>query len=244
MGKTKMTGIMVNGSVRSAGVTFYTRNGQTIVRTSRSNQPERRTQAQFDVRMRVRHNAALWQELKKADSTHFTGGKNAYARFRSLAFTLPVVYLKRDSDKATLLLPGIPVSEGTLPAIGLELGTVNGTPALKTDLRKTDLKRFESLLLYTAEQLDFNGNPRCRFSVSKLDVKDMDVVDGCLALVGSEFGNDMCGWAIVRAENASETRPAPQCSTQSIVTHCTVYKNYTGASALKAAAESYGGLTK
>ena len=72
----------------------------------------------------------------------------------------------------------------------------------------------------------------------------MIVVDGCLALVGQEYGNDMCGWAIVRTEIASETRPAPQCSTQTIVTRCTTYKNYTGASALKVAADSYGGLTK
>ena len=123
-----MTGIMVNGSVRSAGVTFYTRQGQTIVRTSRSNQPERRSRAQFDVRMRVRHNAALWQELKMADGTHFSSGKNAYARFRSLAFSLPVVYLKRNDKDSTLLLPGMPVSEGTLTTIGLKLGTASARP--------------------------------------------------------------------------------------------------------------------
>jgi len=241
MAKTKMTGLLVNGSVRSAGVTFYTRDGQTVVRSSHSNQPMRRSVAQFGVRMRVRHNALLWQALKAADATHFD--KGAYSRFRSLSFKLPVVYVVKSESDASFLLPGMPVSEGTLPSVELTLGTVDGVPALLTNLKKGELKKYEYLLLYTVRQDVSTSVPRCRVSVREVSASDMVETDGCLALSGDEYGDDMSGWALVRAERPSEARPVPQCSTQSVVTRCSYYERFTTSEALAAAAESYGGLT-
>ena len=239
-----MTGLMVNGSVRSAGVTFYTRDGITIVRTSHSNQPHRRSSAQFDVRMRVRHNAALWQKLNSVDGTHFDGGKNAYNRFRSLAFSLPVVYIERNDSDTTLLLPGMPVSEGSLPSVGLSLGTIGGVPALITDISKDDLKYNETLLLYTVEQTFINDKPDLRVMVNELPVKTLSEVDGHIVLTGDEYGDNMKGWAIVITERKTETRVFPRCSTQTIVTNCTYYQRFTTEEAKNAAAESFGGLTK
>lgn len=45
MKTSNKTGILVDGSFRSAGVTFYTRNGKTIVRCAKSRQPKRCTMA-------------------------------------------------------------------------------------------------------------------------------------------------------------------------------------------------------
>ena len=240
MAKSKMSGLLVNGSVRSAGVTFYTSKGQTIVRTSRSNQPERRTRAQFDVRMRVRHSAALWQALKAAADPLL--GRNAYARFRSLAFSLPVVYVARYESNASMLMPGMPVSEGSLPPVGLRLGTVDGVAALLTDLSPSALKANEFLLLYTVHQDVVNDVPRCRVSAESVAVSDMVVVDGCLALTGAEFGDDMNGWALVRVEPANANHTEALCSTQTIVTRCTYYQRFTTPEAFDAAILSYGGL--
>lgn len=230
----------MNGSVRSAGVTFYTSKGQTIVRTSRSNQPERRTRAQFDVRMRVRHSAALWQALKAAGDPLL--GHNAYARFRSLAFSLPVVYVARRESDASMLMPGMPVSEGSLPPIGLVLGTVDGSEALLTDLHRDSLKSSECLLLYTVCQNVVNDLPRCSISVEEVAVNDMVEVDGCLALTGGDFADDMKGWALVRVEPANANHTEALCSTQTIVTRCTYYQRFTMAEAFDAAILSYGGL--
>ena len=40
-----------------------------------------------------------------------------------------------------------------------------------------------------------------------------------------------------------EARPGERCSPQTIVTRCTLYKQYTTDEALETAADSYGGLT-
>jgi hypothetical protein len=53
---------------------------------------------------------------------------------------------------------------------------------------------------------------------------------------GEEFADDMKGWALVLVKGE-------RCSPQTIVTRCTLYKQYTTAEALETAADSYGGLT-
>ena len=77
---------------------------------------------------------------------------------------------------------------------------------------------------------------RVRFSMKEVSRADMTVVDGHLALVNEEFADDMKGWALVRVIN-------DRCSSQTIVTRCTLYQQYTTEEALEKAAESYGGLT-
>ena len=65
----------------------------------------------------------------------------------------------------------------------------------------------------------------------------MTVVDGRLALVGEEFADEMKGWALVKVVD-------DRCSSQTIVTRCTLYQQYTTEDALERAADSYGGLTE
>lgn len=229
---------MVNGSIRTAGVTFYTRMGETVARSSRSSQPHRRTRAQFDQRMRMRHTIALWRQLGRRHPM-FTSAKTAYLGFASQANRLPAVYVpcRGLMSKAAFLMPGMPVSEGLLPTIQQRLGVVDGQPALVTSLRKSELKHEDSLRLYTVRQIDDERCPTIEVNVEEVNAADCAEVDGCLALTGARFADTMAGWALVRV---AEDR----CSTQSVVTKCNYYERFTTDEALNAAAETYGGLTE
>lgn len=228
---------MVEGSVRSAGMTFYTKQGRTVVRTSKSSQPRRNSRAQFIGRQRMKHCVSLWHELYGCNPT-FAGGRSPYTRFMSLSAQLPAVFLPQDGKlgEATLLLPGTPVSEGSLPAVGAKLGEAGGNPALVTSLRPGTLGRDERLWLYTFRQTVERQTPKVRITKEELPKKALVTVDGALAMVDDRFADDDCGWAIVRTLDDN-------CSTESVVTRCTLYQSFTTEEALQAAAASYGGLT-
>jgi hypothetical protein len=65
-------------------------------------------------------------------------------------------------------------------------------------------------------------------------VKNDELVEtaGSLALVGDAFADDNRGWALVLTDGK-------RCSSQGIVTRCTLYKQYTTPEALLAAAKSH-----
>ena len=222
MKKNTTTGLMLKGSLRKSGVTIYERNGQLITRTATSDQKRSNTLEQFKQRQKMRHTIALWKMLKlDCKELMFTQRATDYQNFSSLANRLPVVFVERvRMDNASFLMPGIPVSDGTLPAIQQELGEVDGMPALLTDLMNDEHSYREKLLLYTAIQtLENDFMPRVRFSVREV------------------FSNDMKGWALVRVID-------DRCSAQTIITRCTLYQQYTNEEALQTAAKSYGGLTR
>jgi hypothetical protein len=239
MKKKTATGLLLKGSLRKSGVTIYERQGKLVTRTATSDMKRCNTLGQFKQRQKMRHTIALWKMLKLGcEDLMFTQRSTEYLNFSSLANRLPVVYVERiQMGNASFLMPGIPVSDGTLPAIQQELGEVDGTPALLTDLTNDERNHHEKLLLYTATQtLENDFMPRVRFSVRKVTRRDMTLADGRLILKGEEFGDDMKGWSLVRVIE-------DRCSAQSIVTRCTLYQQYTTEEALKAAAKSYGGLT-
>ena len=233
-----LNGVLVTGSLRKSGVTFYIRNGHTVVRTAHSDQPKRCTRAQFDMRMRMKHSTSLWQRLSPC-KPEFIGGRSNYTAFASLANRLPVVYLPCTGilDGASLLMPGIPVSSGILPTIEQELGETNGTAALITKMKRSDLQRGDKLQLYTLHQT-FQGELPC-LMVSVRDVAKTEFVSvgGYIALAGEEFADTMKGWALVLVN-------ADHRSSQCAVTRCTYYKRFTTEEAFQTAVESYGGLTK
>jgi hypothetical protein len=92
-------------------------------------------------------------------------------------------------------MPGIPVSEGSLPSFKQQLDTVSGTPALVTNLTKEELGESTRLLLFQAEQQD-GKNPRCLFTVSEVKKTDLVAVKKGYALVDEKFGDDTKGWAL------------------------------------------------
>ena len=248
MAKEKMTGLLVNGSVRTAGVTFYTKNGKTVMRAATSNQPRRNSRSQFIARQRMKHTTALWSALKDTEPM-FSGGKSAYGRFCTLASTMPAVFTPRQGEyaNATLLLPGMPVSDGTLPIVKQSLGRADGTAALVTELKANALGRNEELRLYCLRQTEEGGTPKLRISYAAVPRRGEGSVggntytvilqdDGTLALAGTCFADDNTGWALVRIDGE-------RCSSQTVVTRCRRYEAFTTDEAMRRSAESYGGLT-
>ena len=154
-----------------------------------------------------------------------------------LANRMPAVYVTDEEAKRSLafLMPGIPVSEGTLPPVQQSLGEVNGVAALLTDLKLVSIKPSDAFWLYTAEQrLD---TIQVYFKMREVKVSEMTQTEEGLALVGEEFGDDNKGWALVHVKK-------DRCSTQSIITRCTLYRQRTTEEALEAAIQSYGKLVK
>ena len=239
MARQKPMGLLINGSLKKSGVTFYLRNGQMVARSAHSHQPKRRTRAQFIARQQLSHSSRLWTLLKWAAEPMFEGGTTAYNRFISLMRRTPVVFTPQRGPlaDATLLLPGMPVSDGVLPVVEQWLGEVDGIAALLTSLVAADIKRGDILRLYTLRQTIESRKPMVRISAVDLRVSDFETVDGRLALVSDDFADDMTGWALVHIRGT-------RCSSQSVVTRCTYYEPFTTDEALLSAAETYGGLTK
>ena len=228
-------GLMVIGSLRQDGITTYMKQGRMIVRSANSMERRSNTLGQFIQRQKMRHSVALWRMMKYCKPM-FTKGTTAYNNFLSLANRLPVLYVEKIlMENTSFLMPGIPISDGTLPTVQHQLGEVDGTPALITDLKQGEHLFNEKLWLFTAEQ-NMEGVPRVRFNKREVSRLDMAVTDGYLALVGEEFADPMKGWALVRTVGN-------RCSPQTIVTRCTLYQQYTTDEALQAAAKSYKGLT-
>ena len=235
--KSTSMGLILIGSLRKAGVTTYMKQGKMITRVSNSNERRSNTLPQFIQRQKMRHTIALWKTLKYCEPM-FTERQTAYQNFASLANRLPVVFVPDIGlmGGASFLMPGIPVSDGSLPAIHEQLGEVDGTAALLTDLKGEAWAPQTKLLLYTVEQHIETDIPRVQFRVHEVPWEEMTFVDGHYVLKGEAFADDMKGWALVLVKGE-------HCSPQTIVTRCTLYQQYTTEDALEKAADSYGGLT-
>jgi len=237
MANDKIKGITITGRFKESGITVYFRNGKAVARTATSMQPKRRTRKQFIARQQMLHSTRLWTFLKWAGKPLFPAQPTAYARFLSLMHRTEVVFLPQRGrlDGATMLLPEMPLSEGLIPSVKQYLGEVEENPALITNLTRDSLHRGDKLLLYTLTQ-NIQGTPRVRFARREVMPSEMaDTTEG-LALVSDEFADDMKGWALVHVHG-------DRCSTQTAVTRCTYYKQFTTEEALQEAAASYGGLT-
>ena len=235
--KQQAKGVDIIGKIPALKITQYYRDGEIVTRKSYSKKRSGNTLKQFNQQQRQRHSIALWKERPLLEA-RFIQLKMKDPRFISLANKLTVVYMpkSRVEVEGSLLIPGIPVSDGPLPTIGQQLGEVNGTPALITDFKAANLRPYEVYVLYTAEQqVGRRDVPLVAFSVREVRQEEFVTVDGCVALVGEEFANEMRGWALVRLGTKG-------CSSQGIVTRCTYYERYTTEEALQEAAKSYGGL--
>ena len=221
------------GRSPQAGFTFYEKQGKRIMRVAHNNKQHRCTLKQFIQRQRMRHSIALWHTLSWCD-TMFTEHQSAYSGFVALANRLQAVFVDTDlaMHNASFLMPDIPVSEGTLLPIKQYLGEVNGVAALITNLTKNDIRQGEILYLYTAEQKNENNYPHVNFEVRKLTKSKFTETENGLALVGEDFANTNKGWALVLVKGK-------RCSSQGIVTNCTLYQQYTTEEAMLKAVESH-----
>lgn len=233
MKKKQTTGLSVIGRSPQSGITIYEKQGKRILRTAHNSKQHRCTLKQFIQRQRMRHSIALWHTLSWCD-TMFTEHQSAYSGFVALANRLPAVFVDKDlaMHNASFLMPDIPVSEGTLLSVKQYLGEVNGVAALITNLTKNDIRQRGDLHLYTAEQKNENGHPEVNFKVRKVKKDEMIETENGIALVGEDFADTNKGWAIVVVNDK-------RCSSQSIVTNCTLYQQYTTEEAMMKAAESH-----
>ena len=236
--KSTSKGLMLIGSLRKAGVTTYMKQGKMITRVSSSDERRSNTLPQFIQRQKMRHTIALWKTLKFC-KTMFTERQTAYSNFASLANRLPAVFVPNNGvmNNASFLMPGIPVSDGRLPAINEQLGEVDGSAALMTDLKAEAWMPQTKLLLYTAVQHIECNMPLVRFSVREVPWEEMTFVDDHYVLKDEAFADDMKGWALVLVKGE-------RCTSQAIVTRSTFFQSYTTEEAMQSAAESYGGLTE
>lgn len=232
-------GLNFTGRLKKSGITIYNRNGQTVARTATSYQPKRRTRKQFVARQQLSHSSRLWTMLRWSGETLFPAKPTGYARFMSLMRRTEVVFLPRvgQLSDAILLLPRMPVSEGVLPVVEQRLDEVDGTAALITNLTRSQLRPTDKLILYTLQQVVEYDRPKVRIIQREVATSEMIETSDGLALVGDEFGDGMKGWALVHVRKES-------CSSQTAVTRCTYYRQFTTEEALQAAAQSYGGLTR
>ncbi len=236
--KEQPQGLNFTGSLRKAGVTFYQKQGKTIMRQSTSYHRKGCTRGQFVQRQRMRHTMALWNTFQDCDAM-FTEHPTVFRGFASLANRLPAVYATNDEARygLALLMPDIPVSEGTLTPIKQHLGEVNGVAALLTDLKLSGIKPDDAFWLYTAEQRINHTLITVDFKMRKVKVNEMTQTETGLALVGEEYADDNKGWALVHVRR-------DRCSSQGIVTRCTLYQKYTTDEALETAIKSYGKLVR
>lgn len=270
MAHMQRKGITVSGRLEKDNLTVYTRCGKIIMRSATSDMPRSRTREQFIARQRVARNANLWKALRASGDCLFAGGNTAYARFCSLMRKMPEVFMTKETYRGfgALLMPGMPVSDGILPDIGYRWGEVEGEPAIVTSIRVatplphtatgTDMvralcgrdgswKEGDALRLYTLVQTVESMIPKVRVRMEEALIAHGEgswrfaeleprTVEGRLALVGSTVGETNRGWALIQRRGAIS-------SSQTVMTHSTLYEQYTTEIALQQAAESYGGLT-
>ena len=234
------------------GWTYYVRNGESIVRQAHSHHMKRLTRAQFIQRQRFTHNKLLWNVLKQTKAqvgeVFFEGGASAFNRFMSVNRGVPDVYppKSRCSSPNALLLPGMSLSDGPLPAFDYQLGEHNGQPALLTDLSEA-VAAEGRLLLYVLRQDVGSFSHTIQAKVTELgpvadgvtvviaNGREVTVVvsDGRLVLTGSLFADEMAGFGLVHVVDG-------HVSPQHLVTRCTYYQQYTTDEALLDAAWSFG----
>lgn len=184
------------------------------------------------------HSPRLWTMLKWAGEPLFPAQPTAYARFLSLMHRTEVVFLPKRGPLfgATLLLPEMPVSEGLLSSMKQHLGEVDGLAALITSLTHDTLRRGDILWLYSLCQNIEGQRPRVCVARHEVNPREMVTTSDGLELTGNDFADEMKGWALVHVRGKGY-------SSQTAVTRCTYFRQFTTEEALQEAAASYGGLT-
>jgi len=245
---------------RVGGETYYVKNGVQIVRPAKNTMKygEKKkgnapfTKKKFVEQQRHGNNSRLWKVMKTAlgevnnETTYFEGGYTAFNQFIKFNHQLPAVFLSKTQDSfgACLLLPGIAISDGTLPAFNYELGEVNGVPALLTDLAEDEAHEGKLLLYVLRQEVKRNDTPKVSAKVTELNFETKEVninkkrvnietIDGCITLTGDLFADEMAGFGLVHIVD-------DHVSSQHIVTRCTYYERFTGEEVMKETAKSYG----
>lgn len=127
------------GRIQGKGVTFYRRGGKTYARVSTRTAPNRQSVKQFINREKMRHSIALWHCFYSSDKPlmETSGSLTAYNAFLRANSALPTVYLTKQQARqgAALLMLGLVVSEGRLPAVEYDFAVLeSGERVVLTNL--------------------------------------------------------------------------------------------------------------
>ena len=127
------------GRIQGKGVTFYRRGGKTYARVSTRTAPNRQSVKQFINREKMRHSIALWHCFYSSDKPlmETSGSLTAYNSFLRANSALPTVYFTKQQARqgAALLMPGLVVSEGRLPAVEYDFAVLeSGERVVLTNL--------------------------------------------------------------------------------------------------------------
>ena len=139
MAESKNKNLGFHGRIRGLGVTFYQRGGRTYARVSTRSSSNKQSLGQFKVREKMRHSIALWKSFYSPYEPLMvtTGTTTAYNAFLRANSALPTVYLTKQQARqgAALLVPGMVVSEGRLPAVEYDFAALeSGERVVLTDL--------------------------------------------------------------------------------------------------------------
>ncbi len=129
MAESKNNTLGFIGRIQGKGVTFFRRGGKTYARVSTRTAPNMQSVKQFINRERMRHSIALWHCFYSSDKPMMetSGSLTAYNAFLRANSALPTVYLTKQEARqgAALLMPGMVVSEGRLPAVEYDFAVLD-----------------------------------------------------------------------------------------------------------------------
>ena len=139
MAKAKNTTFGFTGRIAGQGITLYRRGGKVYARISTREVPNRQSMNQFKTREKMRHSIALWKSFYSPYKPLMTtsDGTIAYNAFLRANSVLPTVYFTKQQAVrgAALLIPGMVVSEGRLPAVEYDFASLpSGERVVVTNL--------------------------------------------------------------------------------------------------------------
>ena len=139
MAKAQNTTFGFTGRIAGHGITLYRRRGKVYARISTREVSDRQSMNQFKTREKMRHSIALWKSFYSPYKPLMTtsDGTIAYNAFLRANSALPTVYFTKQQARqgAALLMPGMVVSEGRLPAVEYDFAVLeSGERVVLTDL--------------------------------------------------------------------------------------------------------------
>ncbi len=139
MAKAQNTTFGFTGRIAGHGITLYRRRGKVYARISTREVSDRQSMNQFKTREKMRHSIALWKCFHTPYKPLMTtsDGTIAYNAFLRANSALPTVYFTKQQavQGAALLMPGMVVSEGRLPAVEYGFAVLeSGERVVLTDL--------------------------------------------------------------------------------------------------------------
>ena len=139
MAKVRNTTFGFTGRIAGHGITLYRRRGKVYARISTREVSDRQSMNQFKTREKMRHSIALWKSFYSPYKPLMTtsDGTIAYNAFLRANSVLPTVYFTKLQARqgAALLMPGMVVSEGRLPAVEYDFAVLeSGERVVLTNL--------------------------------------------------------------------------------------------------------------